>query len=738
MFGSAAPRVRLVRFGPYEFDLRSGELRKFGIRVRLREQPAKILTLLLENAGEVVLRDEIRLLLWPSDTVVEFDHGINVAIQKLRDALSESADNPRYVETVARRGYRFIAEVTREVEQIESALAALPESPRELEPVPAPDRAREAEVRVAWVVAAFLAILLAFFLGTRIRFKPADLAVFRFSLLLPEGSAFGGMPGPALSPDGRRVVFTTLTKDGNRNWLRSMEITDAVPLPGADGGSMPFWSPNGRSIAFFSADGKLKRIDLEDPSGQTGPRTLCDAPTYAGGAWNRNGVILFANRAGDLFQVADTGGSPVRVTELDGAGQKTSCRFPWFLPDGRHFLFEANVNPSPVAHATIRVGSLDSSESKVVLGDSDSNAIFVQGRLLYARDTTLEAQPFDSKRLVTTGDPVHLAEQVEVYSGLGAFSAAQNGPLVYVNGPEASFELALFDRNGKRLAALGDPLNPGSYTSYPNFSPDGKTLAVDQTETKNADIWMYEMARGARTRFTFDTAKDVAPVWSPDGNSVAFASSRKGHFDLYRKPADGSNPEELLYTDGDDKFPASWSSDGKYLLFNRQSGKEPHYSLWVLPLTGQQPSGLRKPFPLLQTPVEENRGEFSPDGRWIAYESNQSGGAQVYVARSPVDAGPVSPARQISTSEARFPRWGKDGKEIFYYSRRRLVAATVTFKESAVRLGEERVVLDPGETTLLGYDISPDGQQFVVKLRIPRNALQPMTLVQNWMAALTK
>jgi Tol biopolymer transport system component/DNA-binding winged helix-turn-helix (wHTH) protein len=721
MSRSAIPLLPLVRFGPYEFDARSGELRKFGIRIKLREQPVKILTLLLENAGEVVLREEIRLLLWPNDTVVDFHHGINVAVQKLRDALAESAEDPRYVKTVASRGYRFIGAVERVGFNGNGSAAS--------EAAPPPPRVWPVRRVAAWIGAAVLTLSIAVSMEVRWRGTPADPPVVRFSVLPPEGTAFGGMPSLAVSPDGRRIVFVTLSKDGYRTWLRSLSLTNAVRLAEADGGSLPFWSPDSRSIAFFAADGKLKRIDLDGSAGPGVARTLCGATDYAGGTWNENGVILFANQGGALYKVADTGGSPI-VVRVEGGGRELSCRFPWFLPDGRHFLFEANVTPSSETHARIRAGSLDSKESEVLL-EADSNAIFVRGRLLYIRDKTLFAQPFDSRRLVTTGDPVPVAEHVTVFTGLGDFAAAQNGPLVYIDAAEPSFELASFDRSGQRLSTSGDPVNPGFHFAHPNFSPAGKAVAVDHIDGNNSNIWIYDTASGRRTRFTFDAANDIAPVWSPDGRDIVFASSRQGHLDLYRKAFEGGKPEELIYADGDDKYPTSFSRDGKFLLFDRHRESEADPSIWVLALAPEQPGAPLKPFPLLPKAHGESHGEFSPDGGWIAYQSHEAGTSQIYVARFDPLASSVSVELQISAAEAFFPRWRKDGKEIFYSSRRRLMAASVTLSKTSVKVGEERPLIDPGQS-LTGYAVSPDGQRFVLRLRRGQAAFRPITVVQNW------
>ena len=732
MMGPGTSAARILRFGAFEFDPRAGELRKFGLRLKLREQPVKILALLLKNPGEVVLREEIRACLWPDNTAGEFDHGINVAVQKLRDALGEAADAPRFVETVARRGYRFIGEV----EPVESPqfpengvkndvplpVAAPSDAPAV--PVPAAELPRRRPA-LLWIATGAVLIALAFIAGEHLRGGSAGGAVIRFSILPPTGTLFGGLPGPVVSPDGRRLVFVTTSSNGYRMWLRSLAVPDATPLAGAEGGSLPFWSPDGKSVAFFTTDGKLKRIDLDGPVGPSSARIVCDAPESASGTWGSQGIILFATETGVLFRVADTGGTPVTIGGSVQGGPAQVYRYPSFLPDGRNFLFLANLSPPVTSHFAIRVGSLDSNESKPIV-DTDSNAVYVNRRLLYVRGNTLVAQPFDVGRLATIGSPVPLADPIAVYGGFGNFSASEDGPLVYATAPESFIELVWFDRDGRRLGPFGPPLNPGLVLSYPSLSPDGKSLAIDRIEGNNADVWVYNVASGAAQRLTFDSAKEVAPLWSPDGKSIVFASSRRGHFDIYRKAADGSGAEELLLADEDYKYPTSFSPDGRFLLFRRRSDKEPHESVWVLPLA---PPG--RPFSLLEHPVNEGFGEFSPDGRWVVYTSSESARYQVYVAPFS-ESGPVDATRQISLAEGGSPQWSRDGKEIFYCSRQKLKATTVNSSGHAIEVGQERDLIDAG-VSILGYCISPGGR-FLLKLRSHEVAVRPLTVVQNWMS----
>ncbi len=730
-------RPCLLAFGDFELDVRARELRKHGLRIRLQDQSFQILLMLLEHPGDVVLREEIRQKLWPNNTVVEFNHSINAAIKRLRNALGESAEEPRHIETLAKRGYRFLGE-TEQIggPQPEARGAAAPLA--EMLPIPAvPQSGVKHRFRYVSIAGAIIAALFIFLESARFRDRPDEPPVVRFSMFPPEGAAFGGMPSPSVSPDGRRIVFVTVEKNSYRIWVRSLDVPAAVPIPGADGGAVPFWSPDSRFIAFFASDGKLKRVDASDPSLTGKPVTICNSPYYAGGAWGRDGTILFSNGEGTLYRVAATGGTPVPATKLDAEKHEHSHSYPWFLPDGRHFLYSAAGAPAGTERVIIKAGSLDSTETKILV-ESESNAIFSQGRLVYVRDGKLMAQPFDIRSLAATGNPVPLVEHLSVLGGLGNFSMSQVGTLVYYASAESPFELAWFDRNGKRLSTLGEPLRT---FFQPNLSPDQRWIAVDHAESNNADIWLYDAGQGGRTRFTFDPAMDVAPVWSPDGKSIAFASSRGGHFDLYKQAvggneaAAGNRGAELLYADSDDKFPTSWSPAGDFLTFDRRNDKPPYQSIWALPLA----SGKRtpsKPFPVIHTPVEQRQGRFSPDGRWIAYESGQSGKLQIYIAPFRTEGATPGAEQQVSTTQSYSPRWRNDGKELFYYSyeRRRLTAVAVSMKEGAARIGEERELFGPAHASIVGYDVSPDGRRFVLKVRSREAASQPITVVQNWTA----
>lgn len=535
-----------------------------------------------------------------------------------------------------------------------------------------------------------------------------------------------------MSPDGRGLVFSATSSDGkNQLWVRSLSSPAALPLAGTEGASFPFWSADSEHIGFF-ANGKLKRID---PSG--GPAlTLCDAPRALGGTWNREGVIVFAPDVnGPLRRVSAAGGVSSPATVLDSRKEAVH-RWPQFLPDGRHFLYWATTEAGS-ASGTIHATSLDSNgqDSKFIM-ESPLNALYAQGHLLFLRDNTLMAQPFDTTRLTTTGDAVPVAEQVQNVLGLGhaTFTVSENGFLLYQTGTATpTGQLVWFDRSGKQTGEFGQP----DSLSGVRFSPDGKSVVINILDgaIRSRDIWVYDVARQLKTRFTFDAAEEREAVWSPDGRSIIFNSNRKGHFDLYRKPSNGAGGEELLYADGREKYPTTFSPDGKFLLYMIYVDPASKNQLWVLPMDGT-PAGERKPIPFAPLAFNEQWGRFSPDSRWVAYSSDESQRNEIYVAPFPGPGG----KRQISTAGGDQPVWRSDGKEIYYIAPdRRLMAAEVSAKGDVLEVGAERPLFGaiPGGAGF-PYDVSADGQRFLVRTVPQQSNAEPLTLVQNWTAALKK
>ena len=422
-----------------------------------------------------------------------------------------------------------------------------------------------------------------------------------------------------------------------------------------------------------------------------------------------------------IAQVAASGGTPSAVTTLDAGGTETQHGFPFFLPDGRRFLYVAYTGLVPMG---LYVGSLDG-QAPVRLMDTESDAQFANGSLLFVRGATVMAQPFDPATLALTGEAVVLGERVLMnltFMRAGGFSASENGALVYQGfGGTGTARLVWSDRNGRLTAVIDERLQ---YRDL-RLSPDGTRAVVSLVNARDgtSDVWMVGVGRGLRTRFTFDATDDFGAIWSPDGADVAFSSRRKGHLDLYRKTASGT--EEVLLDDPVDKSPTSWSSDGKFILYSIDDARTGP-DVWVLPLSGD-----RKPFPFLATATDERFARFSPDGHWVAYSSSESGLSEVYVARFPGPGG----KQQISSAGGGYPRWRSDGKELFYQSPdNRLMAASIT-------LGSERVEVEavhplfemraPDGAIRDFYDVASDGQRFMVVVP-DESTSNPLALVTNW------
>jgi|SRR5579871_2752226 len=697
----------IIRFPPFELDVRAAELRKHGIRVRLHDQPFRILLALLSRPGEVVLREEIRKLLWPDDTVVEFDRSINAAVQRLRDALGDSADNPRYVETLARRGYRFIGTVEAEDEPPEK-MALREETARpatgRLDGV---ERAKSGPNKFYWLAAACLCLLVAAALAWRP--YPSPERTVEFEILAPRDTrATNYYEATAISPDGRWIVFRAQAPPAPAIlWLRPLDSAAARPLAGTEGPRFPFWSPDSRSLAFFAGE-KLKRIDIAGGP----PVTLCDAPRASGGTWGSEGLILFASD-GNLFRVPAAGGTAERVTEPDAGRHEIEHLQPQFLPDGRRFLYQIK-SPDPNTKG-IYAASLDHPGDRRRLLATNYKALYTAprnghpGMLLWLRQQTLMAQSFEAGSLRLGGEAVTVVDDVAVNRfDHAAFWASDAGILAYRTGSNNSW-LAWLDRNGKRL----EEMQPGGRFDALALSPDGKRVVLCRADgDNNTDLWIYEFGRKVMTRLTYGAGPVDSPVWSPDGRQIVFASSRSGTFQIYRRNADGSGQEEQLTGGPADKYPDDWSRDGRSLLFEQRRRSQAS-AVWRLPLDGS------KPVPLLEAPFVQVPASVSPDGKWIAYESTESGRSEVYVrpfsGESPGPGGKV----QISTGSGGWPRWRADGKEIFYHlftSSPRLMAARIRMGKGGIE-AEAAVELfyfgGTASSTARLWDVTADGQRFL-------------------------
>jgi serine/threonine protein kinase len=533
----------------------------------------------------------------------------------------------------------------------------------------------------------------------------------------------------ALSPDGRMLAMVGYSTQTNNYVLWTNEVggRKTNSLVGTQGASYPFWSPDGRSVGFF-ADGKLKKVDVS--GGQ--PQVLCDAPNGRGGTWNPDGLIVFTpDSLGGLSRVSSSGGSPVEMTKPDTSRFETTHRWPVFLPDGKHFLYLAANFSGQLENNAIFLGSLDSQDRRLLVNTSANAAYARPGYLLYLRDKTLVAQPFDHRRFVLSGEPHPLSDDVLYFPGVdrAVFSVSSGEVLVTQTGRGASVsQLTWFDRHGRPVGTLG------MVGSYPNvrLSPDGRKVAAEQSDPdgRTTHIWIHEPARSATTRLTFDPSLHQAPIWSPDGRQILFGSNSKLGFHLYLKNADGSGSEEQV-ADFDAGLQVNlwdWSRGGKHVLFRK--GKE----LWDL----SWPERAAKP--LLQVKWTIRNAQFSPDGRWMVYASNETGSWEIYVSPFPSGNGKW----QVSNAGGQEPRWRQDGKELFYLSADgKLTAVEVTtdagFKAgSPVALFHIHPRLPVSSQDVFSYDVSGDGQRFLVITKMDEATAAPLSILLNWSSEMEK
>ncbi len=587
--------------------------------------------------------------------------------------------------------------------------------------LPAPIAARrKSREKLAWGVAAAL-LLAALGLGYGfLRRAPKPPRVVRFEIAVPPDIT--AIDAPKISPDGKTLAFNATNKEGKTQiWLRPLNALTAQPLAGTEGTRRPFWSPDSRFLAFM-ADGKLKKIDVTG-----GPPTkICDAPTAVDGSWSPQGVILLDGTGVDpILRVNAAGGTPVVAVKPDAEKKIFQVGWPEFLPDGRHFIYLAlNQKPEDTGY---RIGSLDSAETKPFAPAQTMLAYAPQGYLLFVRDKTLVAQRFDAKALKTTGEPVPLAEQIGTDAvGLARFSVSRDGVLAYRTG-ESGNRVIWRDRSGKELETV---IEKGE-NQDPVFSPAGDQLAFDLIDERSgkADIWVRDVSRGVNSRFTFAEGNAYAPVWSPRGDAIIYASDRPSAPGLYEKSMLGQGEEKLLLRSDTLIIPASMTPDGSALLYSVRDSKT-SWDIMVLPKTGEA-----KPTAFRATPFRETDATFSPDGKFIAYTSNESGRNEIYVQSYP-GAGRTW---QISTSGGNDAHWRSDGKELYFRSLdQKLMAVDIppgtTFQAGIPRaLFQGQFAAGAASTK---YMPDPSGQKFLVVAPMSRDALSPTTVVLNWFAGL--
>jgi serine/threonine protein kinase/Tol biopolymer transport system component len=526
----------------------------------------------------------------------------------------------------------------------------------------------------------------------------------------------------AISPDGLKIVFAATVGGQSQLWLRSLDSVSARPLAGTDRAEMPFWSPDNRSVGFF-ADAELKRVDLDGGSLQT----LAHAEAGAGGAWSRGGTIIFsANPGRPILQVPAKGAEPTAVTPFQ-APQQASQSFPQFLPDSRHFLYFVTGSRET---SGVYIGQTDGLTSHRLL-DADAPAVYTStGHLLFMRQGTLWAQAFNAERLELSGNTFPVAEHLGRWAALSASAA---GPIVYRIPPAGGGQqqLVWFDRFGNETGKVAYPNTGGLGAS---LSRDDGAIAMFKYADGNMDIWLFEIERRVWNRITFDSADDIYPVWSPNGRSLAFGSNRvegsKGGIqNLYRKLVGGApGSEELLLESPQIKFATDWSANGSFLLYDSVDQKKGGSDIWALPLEGE-----RKAFEVVHTIFQEQAGQFSPDGKWIAYQSDKEGRFQIYVQAFPGPADSVL----FSTNGGTQVRWNPNGKELFY------IAPDGRLMTVPIRIAANGQTVVPSTATALfatnlrpfkrqEYMVSSDGRSFVMNSVLEPTGASPVTVILNW------
>jgi eukaryotic-like serine/threonine-protein kinase len=535
----------------------------------------------------------------------------------------------------------------------------------------------------------------------------------------------------ALSPDGRRLAFVgALKRATSQLWIRPLDGVEAQPLPGTEGASFPFWSPDSRFVAFF-AGGKLKRIDT------TGgvPQVLCNAAAGRGGAWNPDGIIVFTGESNSpISRISASGGVVTAATKFDPDQAVITQYWPQFLPDGRHFLYYQGA--SKPEHKGVHVTALDSSTSTRIL-ESDGMALYASGHLVFVRDGTLFAQAFDDRTRQTSGDPVRIGDHVGYWGGPLGYAAVTVSPAgVLAHGPSVGQTTSLrwHDRSG---ASTGPPTAPALYTG-PRLSPDQQSVVVAKTDAATAqpDLWLLGLARGTTSRLTSDPLADWFPVWSADGGRVLFGSARPGVTAIFQKTIGGGQEEpaaEGVVSAGNATYPTDMSRDGRFLLYQQLTPRG--YDLGVLTLAGEHKSST-----FLGTPFNEVQSRFSPNARWVAYASDESGRFEVYVRPFPVASGQTP----ISIAGGMQPEWRRDGKELFYIAADgRLTAVPVTTDGATFSAGTPHALFDvevpePNPPYPTNYVVTADGQRFLVNSVVDQPTRPALTVILNWTADLKK
>ena len=575
--------------------------------------------------------------------------------------------------------------------------------------------------RIAWTVAGACALGLALLAILYFnRASALDARAARLHFVPPPQLSFNDTQAEwaVISPDGQKIAFSAVADGKNSLYVRNLDSTEANLLPGSDNPVEPFWSPDSRSIAYGS-NGKLKRSDLASGANA---QVLCDAARLVGGSWSKEGVIVFVpNYQTILVQVSAQGGEPKPVAMTTEEPQAERHRYPYFLPDGRHFLFSREQKG-------IWAGSLDSPEIKQIVSDIPGYSLPAYappGWLTFVRNDALVVQAFDAERLELAGEPVPIITGQRNDSGNRRFSISNNGTLLWQGLWQHDYQLVWFDREGKQIGTVDAPTKTG-VGQDPHISPDGKRLAVKREQ----NLWVIDLEKGTGQRSTSTFAQH--PIWSPDGTRLAYSAGNNG---LTIRDANGSGETEILLPGA--KFPRAWSPDGRFIIY-LQRGVKTRLDMYALPLFGE-----RKEHLLLDSAFDEMFVQISPDGHWLAYSTDETGDYEIYVQSFTSDGKLGADKKRVSTAGGRLPVWRRDGGELFFVTPDGTMMSTAVKTDGAEfqfatpkPLFKTRMLMWFGNTH--EYDVSPDGQRFLIGTLIGDTKTPPPTMILNWPALVKK
>jgi DNA-binding winged helix-turn-helix (wHTH) protein/Tol biopolymer transport system component len=704
-------------FAEFRIDLFSRQLYRENVHVPITAKAFETLIALVRRQGQLVTKDELISEVWP-DTFVSED-SLTQNISALRRILEDDAAQPRFIATVARRGYRFVAPVTTEVRSPAGPASA------PMEPVPAQERPPQAIAHpitrggrrvspvVGWMTIAAL-VGLGVGIGIARRFprppQQGSSQLLRFVLDLPSDTALAS--GGTVSPDGRHIAF--IARDDRTGdtklWIRTLATGVARPIAGSEGALRPFWSPDGQSIAFFGGS-HLRRSSLTGGA----PSTVCDTiqPRPSGGSWNERDEILFSDFDG-LYLVSARGGAAKKVLSPSPERKEAVLGWPQFLPYSRRFMYEVRSTEAATPDSVF-ARSLDGGDPVKLADVTGDQIAYAGGSLVYVRDRQLMARRFDPATFAFDGDPVVVVDDVPRDAPVSASTDA-----VIAYGGAAAEQLAWFDRTGRALGTINFPEPLRNLA----LSPDQQTLLAESVAPRRRALWLIDLTRDIPTRF----ADGTYPVWSPDGKSVVFSAARAaGGIGIYSRSIDGTS-DELLTATSTMPILNDFTRDGRYLVYVLNASLTTKEDIWLLPRDQSA-----KPVLLLGSPAKELHAQVSPDGHWIAYASDEEGTFQVYLQAFPQ----LGSKRRVSPNGGAQPQWRGDGAELFYLSADQTLMSVSVTPGSRLRLGTPRSLFRTQPLGLMTdfrdqYTVSADGKRFIVGTASSSGSRELITVLVNW------